>query len=248
MSVQLHPRHVWPKPGEVFYPETDGKPMAENTLQYRWMVLLIENIRILFSGDPNVFVAGDLLWYPVQGRVDISLAPDCMVAFGRPKGDRGSYKQWEESGIAPQVVFEVLSPSNTAIEMMDKLRAFERYGVEEVYYYDPQRAELRGWIRREGQLEPVSQVEGWVSPRLRIRFWPGADGLKIERPDGTAFESFDELAERARRERQSAEQAHQRADQEHQRAEQERQRAEQERQRAEQLAAKLRALGVDPNG
>ena len=42
MSVQLQPQRVWPKPGEVFYPESDGKPMAENTLQYRWMVLLIE--------------------------------------------------------------------------------------------------------------------------------------------------------------------------------------------------------------
>ena len=28
-----------------------------------------------------------------------------MAAFGRPKGYRGSYKQWEEDGIAPQVGF-----------------------------------------------------------------------------------------------------------------------------------------------
>ena len=48
MSVQTHSRRVWPTPGEVFYPESDGKPMAENTLQYRWIVLLIENIRNLF--------------------------------------------------------------------------------------------------------------------------------------------------------------------------------------------------------
>ncbi len=32
-----------------------------------------------------------------------------MVVFGRPKGDRGSYKQWLENQIAPQVVFEILS-------------------------------------------------------------------------------------------------------------------------------------------
>jgi Uma2 family endonuclease len=233
MSVELHPRRVWPTPGEVFYPETDGKPMAENTLQYRWMVLLIENIRALFAHDPNVFVAGDLLWYPVQGRADISLAPDCMVAFGRPRGDRGSYKQWEEGGLAPQVVFEVLSPGNSAIEMMDKLRAYERYGVEEVYYYDPQKNELRAWVRQEEQLKPVPEVAGFESPRLKIRFWPGAEGLKVVRPDETTFESFEELTQRAQGE--------------HQRAEQEHQRAEREHQRAEQLAAKLRALGIDPD-
>jgi len=39
----------------------------------------------------------------------------------------------------------------------------------------------------------------------------------------------------------------QKAEQEKQRAEEEKQRAEQERQRAEQLAAKLRALGINPD-
>ena len=246
MSVQLQPQRVWPTPGEVFYPESDGKPMAENTLQYRWIVLLIENIRNLFLHDPNVFVAGDLLWYPVQGRADISLAPDCLVAFGPKQGDRGSYKQWVE-GTAPHVVFEVLSPSNTSVEMLDKLRSYERYGVEEVYYYDPERGDLRAWVRQDGQLVPVRQVEGFVSPRLGIRFWPGAGGMRIERPDGTAFESFPELAERAKAEHARAEQERERAEQESQRAQQERQNAQQERQRADRLAERLRSLGIDPN-
>jgi Uma2 family endonuclease len=40
-----------------------------------------------------------------------------MVVFGRPKGDRGSYKQWEENNIIPQVVFEILCPGNRSQEM-----------------------------------------------------------------------------------------------------------------------------------
>lgn len=111
MTIKLHPRRFGPQPGEVYYPESDGKPMAENTLQYRWIVLLIENIRGLFLHDPNVFVAGDLLWYPVEGRVDLSLAPDCMVVFGRPAGDRGSYKQWEEEGVGPQWFLRCFRPA-----------------------------------------------------------------------------------------------------------------------------------------
>ncbi len=240
MSVQTQSRFVWPTPGEVFYPESDGKPMAENTLQYRWIVLLIENIRNLFAHDPNVFVAGDLLWYPVEGRVDISLAPDCMVTFGRPQGDRRSYKQWQEGGMPPNVVFEVLSPSNTTVEMMDKLRTYERYGVEEVYYYDPERGELRAWLRQGDQMTPVGQVEGFQSPRLQIRFWPGAGEMKIERPDGRAFESFNEVASRAQRE-------HQRAEQERQRAQEARRHAQEQGQRSERLAEKLRGLGIDPD-
>jgi Uma2 family endonuclease len=70
-------------------------------------------MEILFADRSDVFVAGDLLWYPVPDRRETGpIAPDVLVAFGRPKGRRGSYRQWEENGIAPQVVFEVLSPSN----------------------------------------------------------------------------------------------------------------------------------------
>ena len=84
-------------------------------------------------------MAGDLLWYPVQGKPKIRTAPDAMVAFGRPKGYRGSYKQWEEEGIAPQVVFEVLSPGNRPKDLVRKFRFYEQYGVEEFYLYDPEK-------------------------------------------------------------------------------------------------------------
>jgi Uma2 family endonuclease len=101
-------------PPEVVYPDSDGKPLAENMLQYRWIVTIIEGLSDLYRAVPNVFVAGDLLWYPVEGDPAICTAPDAFVAFGRPKGDRGSYRQWEEAGTPPHVVFEVLSPGNPA--------------------------------------------------------------------------------------------------------------------------------------
>lgn len=94
------------------YPSSDGKPMAENTIHFRWIVLIKENLEILFATILDVFVAGDLLWYPVQGDGDTKCAPDAMVVFGRPKGDRTSYVQYLEGNIAPQVVFEILSPGN----------------------------------------------------------------------------------------------------------------------------------------
>ena len=92
---------------------------------------IVTGLRHLFEDDPNVFIAGDLFWYPVEGHPEIRMAPDALVAFGRPAGHRGSYRQWAEGGIAPQVVFEVLSPGNRAGEMAAKLAFYTRYGVEE---------------------------------------------------------------------------------------------------------------------
>ena len=188
----------------VIYPDSDGKPMADNTLQFRWIVTIVGNLEALYSDDPNVFIAGDLLWYPVEGNNKIRSAPDALVAFGRPKGDRGSYKQWEEGGIAPHVVFEVLSPGNTRREMDGKLAFYDRYGVEEYYLYDPDRGRLQGWWRQQGRLVEITPMRGWVSPRLGVRF--DLDGLELclTRPNGERFASFLEFAQQARDARQHA--------------------------------------------
>src|SRR3954464_9998929 len=163
MSTSLSP----PRP-TIEYPDSDGQPMADNTLQFEWIVTIKGGLEALFRDRPDVFVAGDLLWYPVEGDATIRLAPDALVVFGRPKGYRGSYRQWEEGDVAPQVVFEVLSPGNTVLELMRKHDFYTRHGVEECYYLDPENGEAAGW-RREGEsLVAVEPMDGWVSPRLRI--------------------------------------------------------------------------------
>jgi Uma2 family endonuclease len=208
------------------YPESDGEPMAENTEQFEWIVKIKENLEILFAQDPNVFVAGDLFWYPVPDRrVTGPLAPDVMVAIGRPKGRRGCYKQWEEGGIAPQVVFEVLSPANSAKEMADKRAFYATYGVEEYYVYDPSANTLEVWLRQDGRLRRMSHLKGWTSPRLGIRFALTGETLRIFDPQGRPFLTSVELAERLRAEAARADQASA---------------------RAERLAERLRALGIEP--
>src|SRR5579872_875603 len=105
----------------IVYPESDGQPMADNSRQFRWIFVLAGNLAAEYRDRVDVFVSGNQFWYPVEGEPEIRLAPDVYVVFGRPKGDRPSYKQWEEGGIPMTVVFEVLSPSNNYMEMVNKL-------------------------------------------------------------------------------------------------------------------------------
>ncbi len=213
----VSPIHPIAKP-DIIYPDSDGKPMADNTEQFRWIVTIQQNLDWWFADDPNVFVAGDLLWYPVEGNPGICTAPDVLVAFGRPKGKRGAYKQWQEDNIAPQVVFEILSPGNTLTEMNKKQVFYARYGVEEYYLYAPDKNDLSGWIRVEQTLDVIDPIDQWSSPRLGICFALG-DSLQLYHPNGQPFLSYIEIA----------------------------QRAEQEHQRAERLADRLRELGINPD-
>lgn len=222
-----------PDKSKIIYPDDNGEPMSNNTEQFRLIVWIKENLELLFGDDPNVFVAGDLLWYPVEGNNNIRQAPDVMVVFGVPKGYRGSYQQWLENDIAPQVAFEIWSPGNRLTPMMQKFKFYERYGVEEYYLYDPEKLELIGWQRVEEKLEQIEQMDGWVSPRLGVRFQLSETELEMFRPSGEAFMSFGELD----RLRQKAEVRTQQAEM----------MLEQERSRSQALESKLREMGIDPN-
>ncbi|MGO9464912.1 MAG: Uma2 family endonuclease [Isosphaeraceae bacterium] len=228
-----------PRPA-IVYPDSDGKPMADNTVQFRWIVTIKEGLERAFLDRTDVFVAGDLLWYPVEGNLDISAAPDAMVVFGRPKGDRGSYRQWEEGGIAPQVVFEVLSPNNRVGEMERKRLFYDQYGVQEYYIYDPEYAELFGHQRVGGQLVAIRDMNGWISPLLGVRFDMSGSELRLIGPDGQPFVSFQEIA----RERDRFAQERDRFARERDLALIER---DAQRQRAEKMAEQLRSLGIEPN-
>jgi Uma2 family endonuclease len=175
------------------YPESDGKPMADNTKQFRWIFVLYGNLAALFRDRADVFVSGNQNWYPVEGHSEICCAPDVYVVFGRPKGDRGSYQQWHEDNVPMTVVFEVLSPSNTVMEMDDKQEFYEEYGVEEYYVYDPDHNRLKVFVRRGDTFRRIRRIEGFVSPRLGIRFDLSGPEMVVYGPDGQRFLAFEEL-------------------------------------------------------
>jgi Uma2 family endonuclease len=209
---------------ELLYPSGDGKPRFDNTRQCRWIVTIFSNLRGTYRRQKLVFIAADLFWYAVEGDPKAVTAPDVFVVFGRPKGDRMSYMQWREGGMAPHVVFEILSPNNTAAEMEEKFQFYDRHAVEEYYLYDPDDNVLRGWVRGKRKLRRIPEMHDWKSPRLGIRFDMSGRELVIYHRDGSMFLTDEEQVERYEQEK--------------------RKRASLERQ-LQQARAKLRELGVE---
>ncbi|NEQ41010.1 MAG: Uma2 family endonuclease [Okeania sp. SIO3I5] len=197
------------KEPEIIYPESDGLPLADNTIQFRFITTIVGGIAAIYKDNPNVFVAGDLFWYPKEKHPEIRQAPDTMVVFGRPQGDRSSYKQWEEDNIPPQVVFEIASPRNTITELeVTRLEFYSEYGVEEYYVYYPESGRLKGWLRQGKMMNEIEEMEGWVSPKIGIRFEKIGKELQIYRPDGERICTYVEIMEEKKREataRQKAE-------------------------------------------
>jgi Uma2 family endonuclease len=219
----------------IIYPSSDGKPMADNTKQFDLITLIKENLAYHFSNDPNIFVAGDLLWYPVEGNPKICTAPDVMIAFGSKKGDRKSYIQHHENGIAPQVVFEIISDSNRQhpMEMLRKFSFYQRFGVEEYYVYDPDLVELEVFIRKGDYFSEVDpMIFPFKSPLLQITFDIIEDQLFIMYPNGELFKRVGDLKSELNETKSALNETKSALDN--------------EREKAEKLADKLREMGINP--
>jgi Uma2 family endonuclease len=241
-------------PSSVTYPDSDGKPMSDNTLQWDTISYVVNSLRSWYHHRPDVFVAGDLLWYYQEGNPKARIAPDGLVAFGRPRGYRGSYKQWEEDGICPQVVFEVLSPKNTRSEMREKYNTYARLGCQEYYEINPYRKRIIGFEVLDSAVTHISDGIGRHSARLGLKLQFDDQIFRFVDPSGTYLPTSIEAVESTRAsslalaravsagDRATA--AAQTALAQNQTVLAEKRAAEA---RADKLANRLRALGIDPD-
>ena len=118
---------------DVFYPCSDGKPMAENM----WQAKAIMNA----AGDlgaalPTALVAADILMYPEEGNNRNFIAPDVLVGLGLGTRNRSSYFVWVE-GKPPDWVLEVASPSTQKKDRDHKRCRYAAIGVPEYWMFDP---------------------------------------------------------------------------------------------------------------
>lgn len=211
-----------PKP--LYYPESDGKPPAQSLKQWRLMTLIVHNLETLFEGRNDVWIGRDQFWYPEAELYRYAQAPDVFVVFDVPNDDRNVYQQWKENGTAPQVIIEILSPSNRPGELNRKYEFYHKYGVEEYYIIDPDfrlvKTGMEAYLRENGApLWKHIVKPPFVSPRLGVSFTVEDEKLCFYHPNGAPFLSYA----------------------------QEQRRAKEEKARAEMLAEFLRKQGFDPD-
>ena len=118
---------------DVFYPCSDGKPMADNMWQADAIMNAAGDLR---AARPTALVAADILMYPEEGNKDNKIAPDVLVALGLGTRNRSSYFVWVE-GKPPDWVLEVASPSTQKKDRDHKRCRYAEIGVPEYWMFDP---------------------------------------------------------------------------------------------------------------
>jgi len=184
-AIQYRERPPLVRPRPVYYPESDGEPMAETDVHRDLMIYLIEALKDYFRDDPQVYVAGNLFLYYVEGDPSASIAPDVFVVFGIPKGQRRVYKTWEE-GKGPDVVFELTSQSTRWKDLGTKKGVYELLGVKEYYLFDPLREylvpSLQGYYLTGGGYR-LMEERPLVSEVLGLELREEGDWLRLYDPE-----------------------------------------------------------------
>jgi len=231
----------------------DGEPL-ESPWHYEQIDLLFHQLRQVRAEQrrTDVYIgANQFVYYSVEQAREVAAA----VARGGPQDVRGldvfwiggvdprrereGWVAWEEGGRLPDVIFELLSKSNTLAHREAKKDLYAKvFGTAEYFVTGRKGRRLDGFRLAGGEYRPiVPEGRGWLWSEqlgLFVGLWQGwigdqnAGWVRFYRPDGTLVPTPQERAEAAE-----------------QRAEKERQRAEEERQRAEAAEtelARLRAL------
>ena len=135
---------------EVYYPDGDGKPMAESNLHVSIIIQVREILRQWLRTAKNASVYANMLLYFREGNPRVRVAPDVFVVLGVPFDVmQRNYKIWEEQQ-APQIIFEITSRKTQATDLGKKRFVYARLGVSEYYLFDPFREyldpPLRGYL------------------------------------------------------------------------------------------------------
>jgi len=130
MSTVIHPAT------EIYYPDSDGQPMAGSDFQREPLIYAVESLRIHFRRREDVYVSGNMFLYYEEGNPKAVVAPDVFVVIGAPNRDRYSYKLWQEPK-GPDFVLEITSKSTRTEDRGPKRGIYALLGVSEYWQYDP---------------------------------------------------------------------------------------------------------------
>ena len=159
-------------PDDVFYPCSDGKPMADNMWQADAIMHAAGDLR---AALPTALVAADILMYPERGNKDNKIAPDVLVVPGLGTHNRSSYFVWVE-GKPPDWVLEVASPGTQKKDRDHKRCRYAAIGVPEYWMFDP-----KGDVYPPGtpRLQGLKLVDGEYLP-LPSRLADGGRMIRSE--------------------------------------------------------------------
>ena len=210
-------------PGEL---DSDEPPL-ETELHLRQIILLLQCLELCWQDRNDFYATGNLTIYYSQRRrkSEDFRGPDFFVVLGTECRPRRSWVVWNEDGLYPNIIIELLSESTAKVDRGLKKQIYQdTFRTPEYFWFDPDSLEFAGFCLLNGTYQPIELNDrGWMwSRQLELYLGIHEQKLRFFTTEGLLVTTPAEVAQ------------------------QQTQLAQQQTQRAATLAAKLRELGIDP--
>jgi Uma2 family endonuclease len=231
MSVAEDFEIIESPPEGIVFPLGDfysDEPPLETELHWRQIILLLQCLELCWQERNDFYATGNLTIYYSQKRRKSKdfRGPDFFVVLGTERRPRLSWVVWNEDGLYPNVIIELLSESTAKVDRGLKKQIYQdTFRTPEYFWFDPDSLEFAGFCLLNGTYQPIETNErGWMwSQQLELYLGIDEQKLRFFTAVGLLVPTPAEVAQ------------------------QQTQLAQQQTQRAETLAAKLRELGIDPD-
>ena len=197
------------------------EPEMESSLHYQQLALLVSTLEHHWRERDDFFIGANLTVYYSQTelRRRAFRGPDFFLVTGVSREARNSWVVWAEDGRYPDLIIELLSPSTARVDREDKKALYQNiFRTPEYFWFSPDTLEFAGFHLSDQRYSPIE-------PDDQGHLYSHVLGLSLGVLDGQLRyfrqdgETLPTMAEAIQAEAQ----------------------------RAEALAAKLRALGIDPD-
>jgi len=204
------------------------EPEMESSLHYAQLALLVSCLEWHWRERDDFFIGANLTVYYSRDQLRHRefRGPDLFLVKNTRRRPRNSWVVWEEGGRYPDLIVELLSDSTAGSDRGPKKRLYQdHFRTPEYFWFHPETLELAGFRLDDGVYKPILGDDRDWRWSEQLGLYLGVHGGQLryfDREGGLIATAAEEAV-------------------------QERSKAEQEHRRAETLAAKLRALGVDPD-
>lgn len=208
---------------DVIFPPGDldsDEPPLESELHLRQMILLKQSLDWLWRDRNDFYAIGNFtIYYSIpQPKSEDFRGPDFFVVLGTERKTRNSWVVWQEGGMYPNVIVELLSDITAATDKGLKKKFYQEiFRVPNYFWFDPHTLEFAGFTLKGKNYQPLEPNEqGWLwSQQLKLFLGVHQQQLRFFTAEGELAIAPEEIV--------------------------------MEKQRADRLAAKLRELGIDPD-
>ena len=197
------------------------EPEMESSLHYAQLALLVSCLEWHWREREDFFIGANLTVYYSrrQLRQREFRGPDLFLVKNTERRPRNSWVVWEEGGRYPDLIVELLSDSTASVDRTAKKQLYQdHFRTPEYFWFHPETLELAGFRLDDGVYKPIlGDDRDWR--------WSEQLGLYLGVHQGQ-LRYFDQEGVLVAAPAEEAQQEHR---------------------RAETLAARLRALGIDPD-